>query len=89
MSRTTRKNITERNYREARRGRVNSARAWATGYVSYRRKRAGNPSGLVMHSKTAAQWGDDYYSKTTHGRRVERRVIKRRERRTALKEATA
>lgn len=89
MSRTNRNNVTERNHREARKGTANARKAWAASLGNpYKRKRAGRPSGLVMHSKTAAQWGDDYYSKTTRDRKVERRAIKRRERRIALKEAT-
>ena len=90
MSRTNRKNITERNHREARKGSANSRQAWSASLGNgWKRKRAGRPSGLLMHGKVASQWGDDYYSKTTRDRKIERRVIKRRERRIALKEATS
>jgi hypothetical protein len=89
MSRTTRKTITERNHREARKGH----KGWWSdlqipSYNRFRGRRAGAPSGLTMSSRSSRQWGDDFYTKRPQHRRAERRTIKRRERREAMKEAT-
>lgn len=89
MSRTTRKTLTDKNYREARRGRVNSQAAWdATLRGPYRVRNAGRGPLLMSRSNLPNYWWDDELERGKHSRPREKRMLKRRQRSAAMREAT-
>jgi hypothetical protein len=82
MSRTTRNVITGSNYGEARKGRDWEALAASGAVIHPYRQRNG---GMVMSSRSCGSWDDEYA--TGSGRKAEKRAVKKRERREALRDA--